>query len=74
MDLQADSDVHGACYIHRSADICPCIFWGGFLYVQTAITPQEHPPIKLSLCRRKITTFNWEHGDYLCNVLYVSKS
>lgn len=45
MDLQADGDVHGACYIHRSADICPSIFWGGFLYVQTAITPQEHPPI-----------------------------
>lgn len=51
VDLQADCDVHGACYIHCSADICPSVLWDGSFNVQTAITPQEHPPIQLNLCR-----------------------
>jgi len=56
LDLQTDCDVHGPCYIHRSADICPSILWGSSFNVQTAITPQKHLPSQLNLCRGKMTT------------------
>lgn len=49
MDLQADCDVCGSYYIHRSADIRPSVLWDGSFNVQTAIAPQEHPPVQLDL-------------------------
>lgn len=74
VDLQADCDVHGACYIHRSADICPSILWDGSFNIQTAITPQEHPPIQLNLRRRETTAVTQEHGEDLRDVQYVFES
>lgn len=53
VDLHTDCDVCGACYIHSSAHVRPRIFWDGFFNVQTAITPQEHPPVQPNLFKRK---------------------
>ena len=64
MDLQADRDVHGACYIHCTADISPGVFWDCSLDVQTAITPQEHPSIRFNLFKkRKKILLQIEHGE-----------
>lgn len=75
VDLQADCDVHGACYIHCRADICPRILWDGSFNVQTAITPQEHPPVQLNLCRRKNTAVTQKRRDHLyCKMLNTRQS